>query len=74
MTKARSARRRNEETAQRRAAEAGDDELARMLRTYADDLASEGRSIAPMWMREAASRLEAMTRRRREAMEIVPVG
>lgn len=37
--------------------------LAKMLRMYADDIETDdGRAHAPQWMREAAARIEALTK------------
>jgi predicted ArsR family transcriptional regulator len=45
-------------------AEAADtDKLVNMLRMYADDIENDyGRAHAPQWMREAAKRIEALTK------------
>lgn len=49
--------------ARRKAEAASDDDLVKMLRMYADDVASDGRTHAPQWMREAANRLQMQKQR-----------
>lgn len=47
------------ERAAARAAALDDQQLAEQLRSYADDIAADGRAYVPAFMREAASRLVA---------------